>query len=135
MIASVSISFAQSDNGAAQELRKRHTAKQMMKVRPVTMQIKNNSESNQVRVKSRKEEKSSLVSGVIRLENGTPFVDVENGRAHRKLVPANFTKKMVMDLEGKEIQFRYTVLNESVPGNGKFSMVVNLHDVAILKKR
>jgi hypothetical protein len=51
------------------------------------------------------------------------------------MIPTNFTKDMLRDLEGKKIQFRYTLANQPVPNRADYSMVINLHDVAIVKKR
>jgi hypothetical protein len=135
MLASVSFSFAQSDGVATHQLKNRLKAKQMMKVQPAAMDINDNSEPKQFETLSREDSKSSIVSGIIRVNNGIPYIDVENGRAHRKMIPTNFTKDMLRDLEGKTIQFRYTLANQPVPNRGDYSMVINLHDVAIMKKR
>ncbi|MFK7783734.1 MAG: hypothetical protein AB8B56_01390 [Crocinitomicaceae bacterium] len=135
VLASVSFSFAQTDGEASHQLKNRLKAKQMMKAEPASMHISDNSEPKQVKTLSRKEAKSSLVSGILRVKNGTPFIDVENGRVHRKLVPTNFSKDMLRDFEGKTIQFRYTISDHPLPKQGEFSMVVNLHEVAIVKKR
>ncbi len=133
MIASVSISFAQSDNGSTHQLKQRHKAKQMMKVNPDAMKISDNSEPKQANVQSRNEVKSDIAHGVIRVKNGTSFIDIQTDRVHRRMMPVDFPKAMAVD--GQDIQFRYTVSDLPLPKNGKCSMVINVYDVAVVKKR
>ena len=127
------MSFAQSDNGSIQQLKERNRAKQMMKMQPTTMSIKDNSEPKEFKIQSRKEVKSSVADGVIRVKNGTPFIDIQTENVHRRMMPVNFPKAMAVD--GQEIQFRYTVSDLPFPKNENCSMVINVYDIAIVKKR
>jgi hypothetical protein len=132
MIASVSISFAQDDAQPARQLKKNFKVKQMINVKPQVLAISDNSKPKQIEVKSRKEVKSGVTSGVIRVENGTPFIDIRTDRVHRRMMPVNFPKAMAVD--GQEIQFRYTVSDLPTPKHGNCSMVINMYDMAIVKK-
>ena len=133
MIASVSMSFAQDDAQPTHQLKKTFKVKQMRKVKPQVLAINDNSEPKQIEVQSRKEVKSDIASGVIRVENGTPFIDIQTDRVSRRMMPVDFPKAMAVD--GQEIQFRYTVSDLPAPKHGNCSMVINVYDVAIVKKR
>ncbi|MDG1332701.1 MAG: hypothetical protein P8P74_10245 [Crocinitomicaceae bacterium] len=131
MLASVSMSFAQSDGESTHQLKQRLKAKQMMKVQPASIEV--NDKAEPITVKSRKEVKSSVASGVIRVKNGTPFIDIKTENVHRRMMPVDFPKAMAVD--GQEIQFRYTVSDLPLPKHGKCSMVIDVYDIALVKKR
>lgn len=133
MIASVSMSFAQSESQSTHQLKKQFKAKQMMKVKPAVAEISDNSEPKEINVLSRKEVKSDIATGVIRVKNGTPFIDIQTDRVHRRMMPVDLPKSMAVD--GQEIQFRYTVSDLPLPRQGKCSMVINVFDIAVVKKR
>ncbi|PHR36712.1 MAG: hypothetical protein COA38_01430 [Fluviicola sp.] len=130
MIASVSVSFAQTDDAPTHQLKRKFSAKQRVEARPATMDLKENRESV---VLSRSEVKSDIAFGVIRVKNGTPFIDLNSSLVERRMMPSNLPKGMAID--GQEIQFRYTVSDASSPKQGEGSMVINIYDVSMSPRK
>ena len=133
MIASVSMSFAQNDSQSTHELKKKFEAKRSMTVDPAALEIRDNSEPKQVEVLSRKDVKSDITHGVIRVVDGTPFIEIQTDRVLRRMMPVDFSKAMAVD--GQEIQFRYSVSDNPLPKHVECSMVINVYNISIVKKR
>jgi len=132
MLVSVSSAFAQNENSTHQ-LKNRFKAKKTMTVnRPAKAEItSDNSKPKQTKVPSGDEVNSDFTIGVIRVVNGTAFVDIETESSKRRMKPVNLPKSAMVD--GQEIQFRYTVADES--SEKQDVMVIKLYDVEQVKRR
>ena len=135
MIASVSMSFAQNE-APTHQLKKRFEAKKMMAVDHVAADVSENSASSdnmEVTALSRKDEKSSVISGVIRMDRGTPLIVLKTDKTERRLMPMNLPKAMAID--GQEIQFAYMVTDAKYPRKAGNVTVVSLYDVAMSPRK
>lgn len=135
MIASVSISFAQ-DDVPTHQLKKRFAAKKMMAVERVAADVSENDatvDNSEFIVLSRKDVKSGIVNGVIRMEHGTPIIVVKTDRSERRLMPMNFPKAMAID--GQEIQFAYMITDAKTPKSLGSVLVVALYDVSMSPRK
>lgn len=135
MITSVSISFAQSDGAQSHQLKKRFEAKKMMAVERVADDVHENatSDNGEFKVLSRKDVKSSVVSGVIRMDRGAPIIVLNTVNAERRLLPMNLPKAMAVD--GQEIQLAYMVTDARVPKSYGDLTVVGLYDVSMSPRK
>lgn len=134
MIASVSVSFAQTDAPPSHQLKNKFSAKQQMVVQPADAQeVKANSDKVEFAPLSRKDVKSSIVHGIIRMDKGTPVIEVKMGSSERLMVPLNLPKAMAVN--GQKIQFSYMVADAKTPKKLESAMVVNIYDVAISPRK
>ena len=132
MIASVSVSFAQTDDAPTHQLKRKFSAKQKMAVKPATMDVKDNAEiakKPNFAVRSRKDSKSSVVNGVIRIQNGTPYILTERSAVKRQMMPVNLPKAMAID--GQKLTFTYTISDAPMPKNSKSAYAIKIYDVSI----
>lgn len=134
MIASVSVSFAQTDAAPTHQLKNRFSAKQQMVVQPSdAMDVIANADKVELVPLSRKEVKSSIVQGIIRTDKGTPVIEVKMGQTERLMVPLNLPKALAVN--GQKIQFSYMVSDAKMPKNLESAMGVTVYDVSISPKR
>lgn len=122
MICTVSASFAQSD----EQIR---ASKSSLRVQARPAAVVDQSE---VSASSRTAVKSSEVTGVIRIKNGTPFIDLSTSSGARRMFAVNLPKRAAV--EGQTIRFSYTVDNSAKPANAKCDQVIRIYDVATVKK-
>lgn len=123
MICAVSSSFAQTEVSSG-VIKDRLKVKQEMQVMRGTDVV----DRNELPVQSREAVKSSEVDGVIRVKNGTPFIDLEGSGLKRRMYAVNLPKQAAVD--GQKIRFTYTIENAAQPTNGKCDQVIRIYDVS-----
>ena len=122
MICSVSASFAQSD--AQIRASKSSWKVQSREAAVVDQPI--------VATSSRTTTRSSEVTGIIRIKNGTPFIDLVSSNGSTRMFAVNLPKRAAID--GQTIRFTYTIDNSAKPANAQCDHVIRIYDVASVKK-
>lgn len=127
MICSVSAAFAQTDGSGAISNRRLQVKKEMQLKREAAL-----IDQPTIAAKSRETEKSSEVTGVIRIKNGTPFIDLVGSTGSTRMYAVNLPKKAAID--GQTIRFSYTIETAAQPTGAQCDHVIRIYDVAYVKK-
>ncbi len=122
MICSVSASFAQSD----EQIRASKSSWQVQSRAAIAV------DRPVVATSSRTATKSSEVTGIIHLKNGTPYIDLSSSTGTRRMFAVNLPKRAAV--EGQTIRFMYTLDNSAKPANVQCDHVIRIYNVATVKK-
>ncbi len=127
MIASVSVSFAQTDDAPTHQLKKNFSVKQKMAVNPAAA----NSHDN-VEYQLPLNTTSEKVIGVVHIINGAPVIYSMEKTINQRMIPENLPKAMAID--GQKIHFKYTISKTEMVHDGLPAVLVKLNDVSIAPK-
>lgn len=134
MMASVSVSFAQTDAPGSHQLKNRFSAKEQLAV-PAASAAEGETKADRVEFAplSRKDVKSSIIQGIIRMDQGRAVILVKMGQTERLMVPLNLPKEIVAD--GQKINFSYLITDAKMPRELSSAMVVNIYDVSMSPRK
>jgi hypothetical protein len=127
MICSVSAAFAQTDRQGGISNDRLKVKKEMQRMSEVALV-----DQPTISAKSRETEKSSEVTGVIRIKNGTPFIDLSTSNVKRRMFAVNLPKSAA--IEGQKIRFTYIIETAGQPTGAQCDHVIRIYDVASVKK-
>ncbi len=127
MIASVSVSFAQTDDAPTHQLKKKFSVKQKMAVNPAAANLQDN-----VGAQLPLDTKSEKIMGVVYIINGAPVIYSMEKTINQRMIPENLPKAMAID--GQKINFKYTISKREMAHDGLPAVRVNLNDVSIAPK-
>ena len=119
MMMAVTVTFAQTDGALSHQLKKKFVAKERMEVRSVAMDVNANTKKQDLDSEALPE--NGVTRGIVRIINGKPLISINTGNVERRMIPIN--SKKVMDMDGQEIQFRFTVADKSSSKHGNLSLI------------